>query len=844
MSGFRSGSSFTKLLVIFFYESIFSFAMALVAMLAMVSASSGCSDDGVDYSVTIVCKTTLSLSKNAGTGRLAYEIQGADKSSIVEATTNVDWIKNFNYAEPGYVQFDYTALDEGVESRSGQITLSYTGAADVVVTVNQGGTMTFQLTIDPKSITANGCAMQIVPSNESETYLCAFMTKEYVDSFESDEAFIQADLEAVKEQAESRGMKLSEWLNILLMKGSKTNTVDDLSLANTAYYGYVYGCTSEGVPTTDLFKAEFTTQNVEMTDLTFTVTSKQVNADPYPDNNPYNVEVTITPSNPDAKWMFSTMNSYVYKVDEWTSKEYLQELQSSARKQRPTLYQGEQKFMLNTSLKKRVWGGNDYYFWCFGMDDNYNINSENAEEYFTVTTGEIPVTDNCTFTVEKVNVTAQDCEIKITPSNLETRYFIGMYPGGSAEKYGKSVCVERLLQRLDMYNSGSGLGDGTPPNWQTNKWVQKGEMTTKMGADQEWRIEPESTYEIFIFGFDKYGHRTTDVSVTEFTTPEYVAPTDFKLEFEFSEIEMRSFTCKVTPSHDDVWYHVGIINAEVFDSYNGNWLKFLDDLIHGDGGGDLSQYVGEEILSTDCTPGTQYVAYGFAYASGTYQSDLSTGRVESKPLPRNDNATVSGTWQVYNGDELAARYPSAWKDYKGVQYVCVYQAEPTSEETAHTWVFVHAPRGGDLPLPDMLIFDYFENYPFVAIYKDAKHGRCSPPGVGPWGFYYAGQDETGAWGPLGYETIMMNDPDHQGDIDTAPTDGFDDKREDKSSVSTVSKVSLSAPIRFSQASFIQIERERMDHGKATIFNTPKKEATVNVDFDVDAQLKNITDNIR
>lgn len=538
------------------------------------------------------------------------------------------------------------------------------------------------------------------------------------------------------------------------------------------------------------------------------------------------------------------MNSYVYKVDEWTSKEYLQELQSSARKQRPTLYQGEQKFMLNTSLKNRVWGGNDYYFWCFGMDDNYNINSENAEEYFTVTTGEIPVTDNCTFTVEKLNVTAQDCEIKITPSNLETKYFIGMYPGGSAEKYGKSVCVERLLQRLDMYDSGSGLGDGTPPNWQTNEWVQKGEMTTKMGADQEWRIEPESTYEIFIFGFDKYGHRTTDVSVTEFTTPEYVAPTDFKLEFEFSEIEMRSFTCKVTPSHDDVWYHVGIINAEVFDSYNGNWLKFLDDLIHGDGGGDLSQYVGEEILSTDCTPGTQYVAYGFAYASGTYQSDLSTGRVESKPLPRNDNATVSGTWQVYNGDELAARYPSAWKDYKGVQYVCVYQAEPTSEETAHTWVFVHAPRGGDLPLPDMLIFDYFENYPFVAIYKDAKHGRCSPPGVGPWGFYYAGQDETGAWGPLGYETIMMNDPDHQGDIDTAPTDGFDDKREDKSSVSTVSKVSLSAPIRFSQASFIQIERERMDHGKATIFNTPKKEATVNVDFDVDAQLKNITDNIR
>ena len=109
----------------------------------------------------------------------------------------------------------------------------------------------------------------------------------------------------------------------------------------------------------------------------------------------------------------SAMNSYVFAVDEWTSKEYLQELQSSARKQRPTLYQGEQKFMLNTSLKNRVWGGNDYYFWCFGMDDNYNINSENAEE--TIKTGEIPVTDDCTFTVDVLNDSVQIARSRLRP---------------------------------------------------------------------------------------------------------------------------------------------------------------------------------------------------------------------------------------------------------------------------------------------------------------------------------------------------------------------------------------------------------------------------------------------
>lgn len=307
-------------------KKYFSFAMALVAMLAMVSVSSGCSDDdGVDYSTTIVAKTTLSLSKLGGTGHLPYEIQGVD-NSIISAKTNVDWISNFNYAEPGEVQFTYTALDEGVETRSGQITLSYKGAADVVVNVTQGGDLTFELTIDPATITTNGAKLQIVPSDESQTYICAFMTKEYIDSFGSDEEFIKSDLEYLKNLADKQGVDLPMLLNIYLMTGPKTNTVKDLK-ANTTYYGYVYGCTPEGEVTSDLYKAEFTTDNVIMTDLTFTVKYEQVNEDPYPDNNPYSVKITVTPSDLEAKWYFAAMNSYVFAVNEWTDKKYESEIQ-------------------------------------------------------------------------------------------------------------------------------------------------------------------------------------------------------------------------------------------------------------------------------------------------------------------------------------------------------------------------------------------------------------------------------------------------------------------------------------------------------------------------------------
>ena len=382
-------------------KKYYSYAIALAAMLAMVSVSSGCSDDdGVSYSTTIVANPTLSLSKLGGTGRLPYTIQG-ENMSLINATTNMDWISNFNYTEPGEVQFTYTALDEGVESRSGQITLSYPNAADAVVTVTQGGALTFEVTVD--QITASSASVRIVPSDESQTYICAIMSKSYVDSFDSDEAFIQNDLDLIANGAANVGMEYLDYLQILLMTGTKTDNFNTL-YADTEYCAYVYGCTSEGDVTTGLYRAEFTTDTVIMTELHFTVTYEQVNADPYPDNNPYSVRVTVTPDNLDAKWYFAPMNSFVFKADEWTDETYEDEIRSGMRSGGYELLQGEYSFFLKDVLSSniRVWGENDYYIWFFGCDDACNVNSEFQKE--TIRTGDIPVTDDCTFTVDILDI--------------------------------------------------------------------------------------------------------------------------------------------------------------------------------------------------------------------------------------------------------------------------------------------------------------------------------------------------------------------------------------------------------------------------------------------------------
>ena len=73
--------------------------------------------------------------------------------------------------------------------------------------------------------------------------------------------------------------------------------------------------------------------------------------------------------------------------------------------------------------------------------------------------------------------------------------------------------------------------------------------------------------------------------------------------------------------------------------------------------------------------------------------------------------------------------------------------------------------------------------------------------AGPWGFFYVAQDESGAWGELHYEEVLLTEDKYE-DPRTAPTDGFDNKK--TWAVKSAASVAFPAPIRFSKASFMQV----------------------------------------
>lgn len=87
---------------------------------------------------------------------IEYTIINPVAGKSISAATDVDWITDFDYSKDGEISFEVAAQAAGDPARSGNITLSYDGADDVVVAVNQaagagpGGTKTSTLIFTAK----------------------------------------------------------------------------------------------------------------------------------------------------------------------------------------------------------------------------------------------------------------------------------------------------------------------------------------------------------------------------------------------------------------------------------------------------------------------------------------------------------------------------------------------------------------------------------------------------------------------------------------------------------------------------------------------------------------------
>lgn len=88
--------------------------------------------------ITVTSDNPMAVSNTGGSQEISYEIANPTPTGNISAKCDADWISNIETPlTAAIVTFDVAAQEEGAEARSAVITLSYDGAEDVKVTVNQ-----------------------------------------------------------------------------------------------------------------------------------------------------------------------------------------------------------------------------------------------------------------------------------------------------------------------------------------------------------------------------------------------------------------------------------------------------------------------------------------------------------------------------------------------------------------------------------------------------------------------------------------------------------------------------------------------------------------------------------
>ena len=87
--------------------------------------------------INVTSEKTMGVSNANDLYAILYTVANPVAGKSISAVADVTWIKDFDYSKEGEIAFEVEEQAAAAPARSGKITLSYDGASDVEVTVNQ-----------------------------------------------------------------------------------------------------------------------------------------------------------------------------------------------------------------------------------------------------------------------------------------------------------------------------------------------------------------------------------------------------------------------------------------------------------------------------------------------------------------------------------------------------------------------------------------------------------------------------------------------------------------------------------------------------------------------------------
>jgi hypothetical protein len=703
----------------------------------------GCSQES---STPVIKAVALEISKDAGEYELPFSIENGSSSKQLTATTDAEWIYNIN-VETGRVVFSVEQNTD--KSRTASMLLSYPGAEDVTVNINQGSVFDGVFKIDVSDITPYGCHIKYTPLEYSGNYIFFVMDKKTVSKYLLDkdglDELYQGDLSWVQSVAESNNMTLEECLKhapqFYTMDGDETEMdYTDLDY-DTDYIAYCYGLSLDGKRLTDFTMAEFSTSIVETSDITFEATVTDITKS--------SANITITPSN-DSDYYFWT---YISEMDysQYSLEEIMSNMISNIKSNVEDWGISITSYIHTGSSSDAptdLWSGTRYYIVAWGMDYAGTPTTKPKEVASFVTESE-PVLDDCRFTLTLLQKKPEDIKIRVEPTKSSTRYYVAFVEESKCKGYNDRQMAQRIVNM-----EASRLEDGyylENNNWEALTYTGTKEFWGNI--DLYWNFLPEHNYQIYVFGVDN-GTITTAIDRLDVTT-EPAVKSDLTIQTKVVNLAWNYGTFEFTPSKNDEYYLPFLMTTADAELYKNADGTYNTNLLMAD----IEEYYEDEIVYQRMRgkkqwkqywqSDTEYTVIVFGY-SGSNTTDFFETKIKSPAIPFDkSDAEVSVEYCFFDGNELAAKFPDKW-DAEDMKDACIMLTKYTPNSAAVHWYGgVWAPVSSyEMGIDHLMALIRNDTAPANCI--DEYQQTCRPWYNYKWSFSYVAEGADGNYGKWHY----------------------------------------------------------------------------------------------
>lgn len=570
-----------------------SMSLLIPFMTAMsVIGMSGCDDpvEPVKEETTFeLTQDTVRIAAEGGTASVGYRLVEPQEGTAPQPDTKADWIGSFDVSVEGTISFEVGANADTLE-REAEVTVTYADINDSFTVVQDAAgkqeepedpeepeePSSFEITID--ECTASTATVSVIPEDKEMTYDLGAITPASLNVFPDDIAFVEEYLIPYYEQAaEQNNMSLEAFLEQWLLIGDQSGQQIGGLGAESEYYVYCIGLTTQAEITTEFVKKSFTTPGFERFDATIDVAVDGPDAtivvDPENDTEGYYVTVFEGMGHNDADMVYSAQNLIESQIISYSMWGLTREMVVALLTRTGT-----------DTLSYNLPATSDYTAAAFTIDANGYITSNPATCEFT--TGETPRSDN-EITVEYTYIGGRKVEFTVhTTTNDPYVFFVYKYADSFKEMSDDEI-VEWICANEDM------------------------DFYTYPGGDissSREGLKQLTEYVIYAFGYSG-GEANTELFTSTFTTAEAVL-NDCTFEYEYGPYFNGDEAAEKYPN--SLSSAAGRVVFPANYKVEGDWYGIWHDLYAGDLT-DKEQYPDEDVYQALRANGNTWLSSSMIY---------------------------------------------------------------------------------------------------------------------------------------------------------------------------------------------------------------------------------------